>query len=34
VALGFVEITEHGRAGNAEHRTPNKFRLTHMPTDV
>lgn len=33
VALGFVEITEHGRAGNAEHRTPNKFRLTHLPTD-
>jgi hypothetical protein len=29
VALGFVEITEHGRAGNAEHRTPNLFRLTY-----
>jgi hypothetical protein len=33
MALGFVEITEHGRAGNAEHRTPNKFRLTHYPTN-
>jgi hypothetical protein len=33
VALGFVEVTEHGRAGNAEFRTPNKFRLTYRPTD-
>lgn len=32
VALGFVEITEHGRAGNAEYRSPNKFRLTYRPT--
>lgn len=32
-ALGFVEVTERGRAGNAEHRTPNKFRLTYRPTD-
>jgi hypothetical protein len=31
VALGFVEVTEHGRAGNAEHRTPNQFRLTYKP---
>jgi hypothetical protein len=27
-ALGFIRITERGRAGNAEHGTPNKFRLT------
>ena len=33
VALGFVEVTERGRAGNAEFRTPNKFRLTHRDTD-
>jgi hypothetical protein len=38
-ALGFIEITEQGRAGNAEWRRPNKFRLTHSyveraaPTD-
>lgn len=31
-ALGFVQITERGRAGNAEYRTPNKFRLTYRPT--
>jgi hypothetical protein len=30
-ALGFVEITEQGRAGNAEWRRPNKFRLTYRP---
>jgi hypothetical protein len=30
-ALGFVEITEHGRAGNAEFRRPNQFRLTYRP---
>jgi hypothetical protein len=29
VALGFIEITEPGRAGNAEHRKPNLFRLTY-----
>jgi hypothetical protein len=34
VALGFVEITEPGRAGNAEFRTPNLFRLTYKPTRV
>ena len=28
---GFLEVTERGRAGNAEFRTPNKFRLTYMP---
>ena len=38
VALGFVEITEAGRAGNAEFRCPNYFRLTYLsaktgPTD-
>jgi hypothetical protein len=31
--LGFVEITEHGRAGNAEFRSPNKFRLTYRHTE-
>jgi hypothetical protein len=33
VALGFVEITKAGRAGNAEYRTPNVFRLTYRHTD-
>jgi|SRR6516225_4474556 hypothetical protein len=32
VALGFLEVTEQGRAGNAEYRTPNRFRLTYKPT--
>jgi hypothetical protein len=32
IALGFVEVTEHGRAGNAEWRTPNRFRITYKPT--
>lgn len=27
-ALGFIRITEHGRGGNAEHRSPNLFFLT------
>jgi hypothetical protein len=31
-ALGFVRITQHGRAGNAGWRIPNKFALTHLPT--
>ena len=31
-ALGFIEVTEHGRAGNAEFRSPNLFRLTYLPT--
>jgi hypothetical protein len=29
IALGFVEITRKGRAGNAEWRQPNLFRLTY-----
>jgi hypothetical protein len=29
VALGFLEITRPGRAGNAEFRTPNLFRITY-----
>ena len=33
VMLGFVEITEPGRAGNAEHRKPNLFRLTYRPSE-
>jgi hypothetical protein len=28
-ALGFVEVTERGRAGNGEFRRPHKFRLTY-----
>jgi hypothetical protein len=28
-ALGFIEVTVHGRAGNAEFRAPNMFRLTY-----
>ena len=31
VALGFLEVTQHGRAGNAEWRQPNLFRLTYRP---
>jgi hypothetical protein len=30
-ALGFIEITECGTAGNREFRSPNKFRLTYRP---
>jgi hypothetical protein len=33
VALGFLEVTEKGRAGNAEWRKPNLFRLTYRNTD-
>jgi hypothetical protein len=33
VALGFIEITEHGRAGNSEFRRPNVFRLTYRDVD-
>jgi hypothetical protein len=33
VALGFIEVTQAGRAGNAESRTPNIFRLTYRHTD-
>ena len=32
VALGFLEITEEGRAGNREYRRAAKYRLTHRPT--
>ena len=32
-SLGFLEITEHGRAGNAEFRSPNKYRLTYRHVD-
>jgi hypothetical protein len=28
-ALGFIEVTERGRAGNAEFRKPNRYRLTY-----
>jgi hypothetical protein len=31
VALGFLEITQQGRAGNADWRKPNLFRLTYRP---
>ncbi len=33
VALGFVVVTEKGRAGNAEFRRSNRFRLTFRHTD-
>lgn len=33
VALGFVEITQAGRAGNAEWRRPTLFRLTYRHSD-
>ena len=29
VALGFIEVTQQGRAGNAEFRRPGKYRLTY-----
>ena len=32
-ALGFIEIVQRGRAGNADHRRPHIFRLTYLPTD-
>jgi hypothetical protein len=31
-ALGFIEVTEQGLAGNADFRRPNKFRITFHPT--
>jgi hypothetical protein len=34
VALGFLEVTEAGRAGNAEWREPNRFRLTYRNTKI
>jgi len=30
VALGFLVVTEQGYAGNADFRSPNKFRLTYL----
>jgi hypothetical protein len=30
-ALGFIELTERGCAGNREYRSPNKYRLTYCP---
>ena len=33
VALGFIEVTEHGTAGNSEFRRPNLFRITYRNTD-
>jgi hypothetical protein len=33
VALGFIKITRQGRAGNADHRISNQFRLTYLPTE-
>jgi hypothetical protein len=32
VALGFIEITDPGRAGNREFRRPARYRLTYRPT--
>lgn len=32
-ALGFIRITERGRAGNGDWRKPHKFRLTFRHTD-
>ena len=32
MALGFLEITRKGRAGNAEFRLPHLFRLTYRPS--
>ena len=32
VTLGFVEVTEKGRAAPEDFGTPNKFRLTYRPT--
>jgi hypothetical protein len=31
VALGFIEVTEHGRAGAGSWHEPNRFRLTFRP---
>ena len=33
VALGFVEITQQGRAGNADFRLPALYRITYRATD-
>jgi hypothetical protein len=32
-ALGFVELTRAGRAGNGEFRNPNLFRMTYLPAN-
>ncbi|MGB3502266.1 MAG: hypothetical protein WBA44_11620 [Mesorhizobium sp.] len=34
VALGFIEVIERGRAGNAEWRRPSVYRLTYRPTKL
>jgi hypothetical protein len=31
--LGFIRVTQYGLASNAEFRIPNKFALTHLPTE-
>jgi hypothetical protein len=33
-ALGFIEVTQHGRPSAGEHRWPNIFRLTHVYCDT
>ena len=33
IALGFVELTEHGRTGSPDYRRPRLFRLTYLPTN-
>jgi hypothetical protein len=33
VALGFIEITRRGRAGNADFRRPTLFRITFRPSE-
>jgi hypothetical protein len=33
IALGFVEITRQGCAGNADQRQPNQYRLTYHPAE-
>jgi hypothetical protein len=33
VALGFIEVTERGRSGEGDGRSPNKFRLTYRHSD-
>ena len=30
-ALGFLELTKPGRAGNGAYRMPNRFRITYLP---
>jgi hypothetical protein len=32
-ALGFINVTRRGSAGNAQHRRPNTFRVAYLPTD-